>query len=155
MNEGDNARLEDFFLKIMLENSKKLEGLIGNELNDFWKIEQESDEILMATGKTKGDDDGQVNIYVNLGQGDDKRFVARIQDLIIEGGEDNSILCITKKFNKEDVEELMQNVTSFYSEKKNVKLIFITIKNHEESEKMNFKDIIKEEVAIKVYKKTY
>ncbi len=153
MNEGD-AILEHFFLNFLLENSKKLEAMLEVKLSEFWNINQENDEILIATGKTKGDDEGQVNIYVNIGEGD-KRFVARIQDLIIEGGEDNYILCITKKFNKEEVEELMQNVTSFYSEKKNVKLIFITIKNNEEREDMNFKDIIKEEIGIKVYRKEY
>lgn len=154
MNEGDNARLEDFFLKIMLENSKKLEGLIGNELNDFWKIEQESDEILMATGKTKGDDEGQVNIYVNIGQGDDKRFVARIQDLIARAreGEDNYILCLARKFDNTEIEEIMQDIIFF--REKNIYLIFLTV-NFEEREEMNFKDIIKEEVGIKVYRKKY
>jgi hypothetical protein len=153
MNEGD-TRLEYFFLNFLLENSKELEAMLEAKLDELWNIKQKSDEILIATGKTKGDDEGQVNIYVNIGEGD-KRFVARIQDLIIEGGEDNSILCITKKFDKEDVEELMQNVTSSYSEKKNIKLIFVNIKNNEESEDMNFKDIIKEEVGIKVYRKNY
>lgn len=152
MNEGDDTRLEDFFLKFMLNT--EVEEIVGSKLDELWNIKQKSDEILIATGKTKGDDEGQVNIYVNIGEGD-KRFVARIQDLIIEGGEDNSILCITKKFDKEDVEELMQNVTSSYSEKKNIKLIFVNIKNNEESEDMNFKDIIKEEVGIKVYRKNY
>lgn len=152
MDEGD--KLQDFFLKFILENSQGLEAIIEAKLDELWNIKQKSDEILIATGKTKGDDEGQVNIYVNIGEGD-KRFVARIQDLIIEGGEDNSILCITKKFDKEDVEELMQNVTSSYSEKKNIKLIFVNIKNNEESEDMNFKDIIKEEVGIKVYRKNY
>lgn len=153
MNEGD-TRLEYFFLNFLLENSKELEAMLEAKLDELWNIKQKSDEILIATGKTKGDDEGQVNIYVNIGEGD-KRFVARIQDLIIEGGEDNSILCITKKFDKEDVEELMQNVTSSYSEKKNIKLIFVNIKNNEESEDMNIKDIIKEEVGIKVYRKNY
>lgn len=153
MNEGDNARLEDFFLKIMLENSKKLEELIGNELNDFWKIEQESDEILMATGKTKGDDEGQVNIYVNLGQEDDKRFVAKIQDLIARAGEEekNHILCIGRSFKSADIEELMQ-VTIFYREKC-VYLVFLTIDFEEGDKDKSFN--IKQEVGIRVYNKTY
>lgn len=144
MNEGDNARLEDFFLKIMLENSKKLEELIGNELNDFWKIEQESDEILMATGKTKGDDEGQVNIYVNIGQGDDKRFVARIQDLIARAreGEDNYIICLARKFGDTEIEEIMQDIIFF--REKNIYLIFLTV---------NFEE--REEIGIKVYRRNH
>lgn len=113
MNEGD-TRLEDFFLNFLLKNSKELEEIVEVKLDEFWNIKQENDEILIATGKTKGDDEGQVNIYVNIGEGD-KRFVARIQDLIIEGGEDNCIVCIAKSFNEEDIEELMQNVVNYYN----------------------------------------
>ena len=153
MNEGDDTRLEDFFLKFVLENSQQFEAMLEVKLDELWNIKQENDEVLLAEG-TGDDGQSNISIYLNLG-GADKRFIAKIQDLIIGGGEDNSIFCIAKKFNKEQVEELMQNVVSFYSEKKNIKLIFITIKNYEESENMNLTDIIKQEVGIRVYNKIY
>ena len=154
MNEGDNTRLEDFFLQFILENSQNLEEIVEVKLDEFWwNIKQESDEILMAQGIG---DDGQsdINIYVNLGQGDDNRFIAKIQDLIAKAENEkcNYIICIGKKFDGADVEELMQDVV-FYLEKC-IHLIFLKI-DFKESEEMNFDDIIKEEVAIKVYKKTY
>lgn len=152
MNEGD-TRLEDFFLNFLLKNSKELEEIVEVKLDEFWNIKQENTERLIARG-TGDDGQSNISIYLNLG-GADKKFIAKIQDLIIGGGEDNSIFCIAKKFNKEQVEELMQNVVSFYSEKKNIKLIFITIKNYEESENMNLTDIIKQEVGIRVYNKIY
>ncbi|MFR2886627.1 MAG: hypothetical protein ACLTDM_00345 [Clostridium butyricum] len=142
MNVGD-TRLEDFFLRFILENSQELEKMVKVKLDRLWKIKRESNKVLLAQG-TGDDGESNISIHLNIGEGD-KRFVAKIQDLIIEGRQDNSILCIAKNFNKEDVEELVQNVVSFYKEK-NTKLIFITIKNYEESEEINFNDIIKEEV---------
>lgn len=152
MNEGDDTRLEDFFLKFVLQNSQELEEMLEVKLDELWNIKQESDEILMATGKTKGDDEGQVNIYVNLGQGDDNRFIARIQDLIARANEgDNYILCIGRTFKSEDVEELMQD-TIFYREKC-VHIVFLTIDFEEGDKDKSFN--IKQEVGIRVYNKIY
>lgn len=153
MNEGDDTRLEDWFLRFMLENSQRLEETVGSKLDDFWNVKQENSEILMAQGTG---DDGQsyITIYLNIGEGDDKRFVARIQDLIATAGEgeDNYILCIAKEFSSEDIEELMQDAIFFLE--KCIYLIFLKI-DFKEYEEMNLKDIIKEEVAMKVYIKEY
>ena len=152
MDEGD--KLQEFFLKSILENSQGLEAIIEAKLDGFWKIEQENNEVLQARG-TVNDGENNIEIYTNIGRREEA-FVRKIQDLIARAGEgeDNYILCIAKEFDNADVEELMQDVV-FYLEK-NIKLIFLKVDiNIEESEEMNFKDIIKEEVAIKVYKKTY
>ena len=150
MNEGD-IRLEDFFLKFIIENSQQLEEIVKNKLDGFLKVEQDTNETLMARG-TVNDGENHIEIYMNIGRREEA-FVRKVQDLIARAGEgeDNFILCIAKEFNSADIEELMQDVV-FYLEKC-VHLVFLTININEESE--NLKDIIKEQVAIKVYKKTY
>ena len=152
MNEGDDTRLEDFFLKFILENSKELEEIIEAKLDGFWNIKQENNEVLQVQG-TGDDGESDINIYVNIGEGD-KRFVAKIQDLITRAnnGEDNYILCIAKEFDNAEIEELMQDVV-FYLEKC-IHLIFLKI-DFKESRGENLKDIIKEEIGIRVYSKTY
>lgn len=77
-----------------------------------------------------------------------------IQDLIARAKEeeDNYIICITKEFDKLDVEELMQNVV-FYLDKC-VKLIFLTV-DFKKVKHENLNKILKEEVSIKVYRKNY
>ena len=152
MNGDDDARLEDFFLQFILENSKELEEIVEVKFDGFWNIKQENSERLMATG-TGNDGQSDINIYVNLGNREEA-FVRKIQDLIARANdeEDNYILCIGRKFDSADIEELMQDVI-FYIEKC-VHLIFLTV-DFKEDEEMNLKDTIKEQVAIKVYKKTY
>lgn len=152
MNGDDDTRLEDFFLKFLLENAEELEEIVGIEFDGFWKIKQESDEVLMATG-TGGDGNSDINIYLNLGD-DDKRFVSKIQDVIARAMENrkNYIICIAKNFNLDDVEELMQNVV-FYLDKC-VQLIFLSV-DFQEAKYKNLNKILREEVAIKVYRKNY
>lgn len=152
MNEGD-TRLEDFFLRFILENNKELEEMLEVKLDGFWNIKQQSNEVLLAQG-TGDDGQSDISIYLNIGERYDKRFVAKIQDLIARAGEgeDNYILCIAREFDNADIEELMQD-TIFY--RKCMHLVFLTLDINEESEEINFKDIIKEQMEIKVYKKTY
>lgn len=152
MNGDDDTRLEDWFLRFMLENSKELEEIVEAKIDGFWNIKQENNEVLQAQG-TGDDGESDINIYVNLGNREET-FVRKIQDLIARAGEgeDNFILCIAKEFDDADVEELMQDVIFFLE--KCIHLIFLTV-NFEEGEEMNLKDTIKEEVAIKVYKKEY
>lgn len=154
MNGDDDTKLEDWFLRFMLMHSQELEEIVEVKLDEFWwNIKQESDEILIAMGKTKGDDEGEASIYVNLGKEVDKSFIAKIQDLIARAreGEDNYIICIAKEFADADVEELMQDVV-FYLEKC-VHLIFLTVDFKEGDEDKSFN--IKQEVGIRVYKKTH
>ena len=66
MNEGDDTRLEDFFLKFILENSKELEEIIEAKLDGFWNIKQENNEVLQVQG-TGDDGESDINIYVNIG----------------------------------------------------------------------------------------
>lgn len=145
MNEGD-TRLEDWFLILM--NSQELEEIIESRIDGFLKIEQDTSETLIARG-TVNDVENNIDIYVNIGRREEA-FVRKIQDLIARAGEreDNYILCIEKEFDNAEVEELMQDVV-FYLEKY-IHLIFLTV-DFEGNNKMN----LKEQVAIKVYKKTY
>lgn len=153
MNEGDDIRLEDWFLRFMLENSQELEEIIESKIDGdgFLKIKQDTNETLIASG-TGDDGESDINIYVNLG-GDDKRFVAKIQDLIAKAENEkcNYIICIGNKFDDADVEELMQDVV-FYLEKC-VHLIFLTVDFEEGDEDKSFN--IKQEAGIRVYNKTY
>ena len=149
MNEGD--KLEDFFLKFMLENSKELEEIVENKLDGFLKVEQDTNETLMARG-TVNDGENHIEIYMNIGRREEA-FVRKIQDLIARAGEgeDNFILCIAKEFNSADIEELMQDVV-FYLEKC-VHLVFLTVDFKEGDKDKSFN--IKQEVGIRVYNKTY
>ena len=150
MNEGD-TRLEDFFLKFIIENSQQLEEIAKNKLDGFLKVEQDTNETLMARG-TVNNGENHIEIYMNIGRREEA-FVRKIQDLIARAGEgeDNFILCIAKEFNSADIEELMQDVV-FYLEKC-VHLVFLTVDFKEGDKDKSFN--IKEEVGIRVYKKTY
>ena len=150
MNEGD-IRLEDFFLKFIIENSQQLEEIVKNKLDGFLKVEQDTNETLMARG-TVNDGENHIEIYMNIGRREEA-FVRKVQDLIARAGEgeDNFILCIAKEFNSADIEELMQDVV-FYLEKC-VHLVFLTVDFKEGDKDKSFN--IKEEVGIRVYKKTY
>ncbi|WP_321835214.1 hypothetical protein [Clostridium butyricum] len=153
MNEGDDTRLEDWFLRFMLENSQELEEIGEIKFDGFLKIEQDTSETLIARG-TVNDGENNIEIYTNIGRREEA-FVRKIQDLIARAGEgeDNYIICTAKEFSSADIEELMQDVV-FYLEKC-INIIFFKIDINEKSEELNLKDIIKEEVAIKAYKKTY
>ncbi|UZT06173.1 hypothetical protein ONV75_16460 [Clostridium sp. LQ25] len=154
MNGDDDTRLEDWFLRMILMNSQELEEIVESRIDGFLKIEQDTSETLIARG-TVNDGENNIEIYINIGRREEA-FVRKIQDLIARAGEgeDNYIICIAKEFDNADVEELMQDVV-FYLEK-NIKLIFLKVDiNIEESEEMNFKDIIKEEIGIKVYRKEH
>ena len=151
MNEGD-TRLEDFFLKFIIENSQQLEEIVENKLDGFFlKVEQDTNETLMARG-TVNDGENHIEIYMNIGRREEA-FVRKVQDLIARAGEgeDNFILCIAKEFNSADIEELMQDVV-FYLEKC-VHLVFLTVDFKEGDKDKSFN--IKEEVGIRVYNKNY
>lgn len=111
----------------------------------------------MAQG-TGDDGENNIDIYVNIGRKEEafaRKIARKIQELITTAGEveDNYILCIAKEFNNADIEELMQDVIFYRG--KCIHLIFLTV-DFEESKGGNLEDIIiKEQVAIKVYKKTY
>ncbi|WP_252225777.1 hypothetical protein [Clostridium sp. ZBS2] len=151
MNEGDDTRLEDWFLRMILMNSQELEEIVKSRIDGFLKIEQDTCETLIARG-TVNYGENNIEIYTNIGRRE-VAFVRKIQDLIARAGdgEDKYILCIAQEFSNADIEELMQD-TVFYLEKC-IHLIFLIININEKSE--NLKDIIKEQVEIKVYKKTY
>jgi hypothetical protein len=152
MNGDDDTKLEDWFLRFMLENSQELEEIGEIKFDGFLKIEQDTSETLIARG-TVNDGENNIEIYTNIGRREEA-FVRKIQDLIARAGEgeDNYIICIAKDFADADVEELMQDVIFFLE--KCIHLIFLKI-DFKEDEEMNLKDTIKEQVAIKVYKKTY
>lgn len=104
---GDDTRLENWFLRFMLMHSQELEKIVESKIDGFWNIKQENSETLMASG-TVDDGENNIEIYTNIGRREEV-FVRKIQDLIARANdeEDNYILCIGRKFDSADIEELM------------------------------------------------